>query len=134
MNEFGNYLQELRGKMSLRQASTLTGISHTYIRDLELGKKTDPSVDILTKLANAYRVPYGQLASKYFTIVLHPKILEDYGPPNKGYSVENDLISLLNIGEITYKGHPLSDEECQRILDMLKVLLPDKQEWKKEVK
>jgi transcriptional regulator with XRE-family HTH domain len=77
MNEFGDYLRELRGKMSLRDAAKKTGLSHSYIRDLELGKKTDPSNDSLLKLANSYGVNYEQLQSAKFDNLIYRKYLID---------------------------------------------------------
>lgn len=59
-NELGRFLEDLRGKMSLRDAAEKSGLSHTYIRDLELGinRKTKapirPSADTLKQLATAY--------------------------------------------------------------------------------
>jgi transcriptional regulator with XRE-family HTH domain len=126
-NSFGKYLELLRGDMSLREAAEKTGLSHTYIRNLELGKKTDPSHETLAKLANAYGVKYGDLLSKKFESIDYPMILKKSGPPNKGYSVENDLISFLSRDDITCKGHPISEDDRQRILDMLAILFP---EWK----
>lgn len=126
---FGEYLRELRGKMSLREASRKTGLSHTYIRDLELGKKNDPSHDTLAKLANAYGVKYGDLLSKKFSSIDYPNLIDQFGPPNKGYCLENEILSLLGRNEVTYKGNPLTDEECQQIKDMLKVIFPNKK-WK----
>ncbi|MEC1723912.1 helix-turn-helix transcriptional regulator [Schinkia azotoformans] len=55
-NQLGNYLRELRGNLSLRDTAKKIGISHTYLRDLELGKKTDPSNEVLSKLADSYNV------------------------------------------------------------------------------
>lgn len=64
MNEFGKHLEELRGKLSLREASERIGVSHTYIRDLELGKKKEPTRETLEKIAKAYNVPYFDLYEK----------------------------------------------------------------------
>lgn len=72
---FGSYLEELRGKMSLREAAKKSGISHTYIRDLELGKKTDPSKDTILKLANAYGVRYDDLVFKIYNTKLFEDVL-----------------------------------------------------------
>lgn len=129
MNEFGDYLRELRGKLPLREVTRRTGISHTYIRDLELGKKTDPSHEVLVKLAHAYGVSYGNLSSLKFKEIDYPKLIDDYGLPNKNYSIDSDLISFLAGDEITYKGHPLSDDDTEQIKAMLKVLFPDRK-WK----
>jgi transcriptional regulator with XRE-family HTH domain len=69
-NELGEFLENLRGKMSLRDAAQKSGLSHTYIRDLELGKnrKTKapirPSADTLKQLAKAYNHPSTDLLIK----------------------------------------------------------------------
>lgn len=66
-NEFGDHLTFLRGKRSLREVAEKTGLSHTYIRDLELGhnrstkKKLLPSEETLKKLADYYEQPYDYL-------------------------------------------------------------------------
>lgn len=67
-NAFGDYLKELRGNRSLREVSNISGISHTYIRNLELGKKTDPSKDTLRKLANSYGVSYIDLLNRVYSL------------------------------------------------------------------
>lgn len=70
MNEFGVFLETLRGDMSLRDAADASGLSHTYIRDLELGvnrvTKTTikPTPETLSKLARAYSFPYEELMFK----------------------------------------------------------------------
>lgn len=66
-NELGVFLEKLRGKMSLRIAAEKSGLSHAYIRDLELGvnraTKTviRPTPETLQKLATAYNYPYEDL-------------------------------------------------------------------------
>ncbi|WP_077296898.1 helix-turn-helix domain-containing protein [Virgibacillus pantothenticus] len=57
-NELGNYIKELRGDHSIRTAAKMAGISPSYWSDLERGygrasgKVVNPSMDILTKVAN----------------------------------------------------------------------------------
>jgi transcriptional regulator with XRE-family HTH domain len=69
-NELGKFLEDLRGKLSLREAAEKSGLSHTYIRDLELGlnRKTKapirPSADTLTQLAEAYGYSVNELLKK----------------------------------------------------------------------
>jgi transcriptional regulator with XRE-family HTH domain len=82
-NGFGDYLRELRGKMSLREAAEESGISHTYIRDLELGNKIDPSQDTLTKLARAYGITWGDLSSKKHQYIDYPRLFEETGGAHK---------------------------------------------------
>jgi len=66
-NKFGEFLENLRGKTPLRTVAAKAKLSHTYIRDLELGinRKTNnpvvPSLDTLEKLAKAYDYPIDNL-------------------------------------------------------------------------
>jgi transcriptional regulator with XRE-family HTH domain len=69
-NSFGKFLEELRGNTSLRKAANKSGLSHAYIRDLELGRNRTtndvikPSPDTLRKLSQAYHYPYTELLMK----------------------------------------------------------------------
>lgn len=64
MTEIGNVLKELRGKMSLREASEKIGISHTYLDTIEKGfdkrsgKHVNPSPETLRLISDAYNYPY----------------------------------------------------------------------------
>jgi transcriptional regulator with XRE-family HTH domain len=68
--EFGKFLESLRGSMSLREAARKSGLSHAYIRDLELERnrstndRITPSPDTLQKLSAAYHYPYTELMIK----------------------------------------------------------------------
>ncbi|MGG1551469.1 helix-turn-helix domain-containing protein [Paenibacillus ferrarius] len=67
---FGKFLESLRGKMSLREAANKSGLSHAYIRDLELernrstNEKIKPSPVTLKKLSEAYKFSYTELMEK----------------------------------------------------------------------
>lgn len=71
-NELGALLESVRIKknLSLREAAELTGLGHSYIRDLELGinrktgKKVVPSIQSLRKIANAYDLDMYELLCK----------------------------------------------------------------------
>lgn len=71
-NELGKLLESVRKekKLSLREAASLTGLGHSYIRDLELGinrktgKKVVPSINSLQKIANAYHLDTYELLIK----------------------------------------------------------------------
>jgi len=64
---FGLFLEKLRGKRSLREVAQSSGLSHAYIRDLELERnrstndKIQPSPATLKKLAAAYNYSYTEL-------------------------------------------------------------------------
>lgn len=69
-NELGKTLERLRNsnKYSLRDVAVLTGISHTYIRDLELNvnRKNNepikkPTAETIQKLSTAYAYPFEEL-------------------------------------------------------------------------
>lgn len=70
MDNFGKFLEGLRGRMSLREAAQKSGLSHAYIRDLELEKnrstndKIKPSPETLKKLSDAYNYSYTELMRK----------------------------------------------------------------------
>lgn len=67
MKPIGKILRELRGKMSLREASERSGLSHSYIRYLENGKRPgtntpiNPTPETLRALAKAYNYSYKEL-------------------------------------------------------------------------
>jgi transcriptional regulator with XRE-family HTH domain len=68
--EFGKYLESIRGSMSLREASKATGLSHAYIRDLELNKNRStgrsifPSPSVLRMISKGYGKPYPNLLER----------------------------------------------------------------------
>lgn len=67
MEEFGAFLRKLRGGMTFREAAEKSGVSHAYIRYLEIGKRPgtntpiNPSPDMLRGLAKAYNHPFKDL-------------------------------------------------------------------------
>jgi HTH-type transcriptional regulator, competence development regulator len=67
MLRIGEVLKQYRGNMSLRVVSDLTGISHTHIRNIELGydarnlRPVLPSPEHLRIFANTYHCNYEEL-------------------------------------------------------------------------
>ncbi|WP_145233008.1 helix-turn-helix transcriptional regulator [Staphylococcus arlettae] len=67
MNLFGEYIKQLRGDTSIRQAAKCIGVSHTYLDSLEKGydmrtnSKRSPSVVTVNKIAQHYNVDFKQL-------------------------------------------------------------------------
>lgn len=67
MTSVNQLIRNLRGDLSLREASGRVGISHTYLDTIEkgcdkrTGKEISPSPDTLKKLADAYHYPYKDL-------------------------------------------------------------------------
>ena len=63
MDNFGEYLRKLREaqRWSLRQVAAKTGVSVSYITQIENGKRKAPGPEILKKLAPVYQVPVREL-------------------------------------------------------------------------
>lgn len=64
--EFGKYLRSLRenAKLTMRKLDSLSGVSHSYISQIERGERGIPSPDILKKLADPLNIPYMDLLHK----------------------------------------------------------------------
>jgi len=65
-NEFGTYIKRLRNKrgMTIRQLELYSGVSNSYLSQLENGKRGIPSPDIIKKLSTGLRVDYEELMIK----------------------------------------------------------------------
>jgi len=63
MNEFGEYMRKLREgqRWSLRQVAAKTGVSVSYLVQIEHGRKKPPGPEILKKLAPVYQVSVREL-------------------------------------------------------------------------
>lgn len=64
METLGEYLQRIRIErgMTLRDVDHKTGISNAYISMLEKGTRTNPTPEVLRKLADVYGLDYLDLA------------------------------------------------------------------------
>lgn len=61
--DFGKFLKKLRidRSLKLRQVEMYSGVSNSYLSQLENGKRGIPSPEILYKLAPVYKIPYKEL-------------------------------------------------------------------------
>lgn len=59
----GQFLWDLRAvkKLTLRQAEEATGVSNAYLSQMETGKITQPSPQVLLKISDAYDASYQKL-------------------------------------------------------------------------
>ena len=59
MENFGEYMKNLRDgqRLSLRDVAAHTGVSISYLTQIEHGRKKNPGADILKRLAPLYDVP-----------------------------------------------------------------------------
>jgi HTH-type transcriptional regulator, competence development regulator len=128
MQELGNLLRQLRDHESLRDVSSRSGISHTYLGIIEKGidqrsgNPVKPTPETLKILAKAYNYSYEELMKKagylqessepYFTVTaLNPRPVE--------------LEDIIQSQYVTYRGKTLNEAECKKILDMLKLLFQE---------
>jgi transcriptional regulator with XRE-family HTH domain len=67
MSNIGDFLRQLRGKMPYREAAEKSGLSHSYIRYLEMGRRPgsntpiNPTPETLKSLSKAYNYSYDAL-------------------------------------------------------------------------
>ena len=79
---FGNYIKQIREsekQMSLRDVEKITGISNSYLSQLENKPNKLPTLFVLKRLADAYDRPLSEMAdfaesNKFFQVKFsHPK-------------------------------------------------------------
>ncbi|QGQ97997.1 XRE family transcriptional regulator [Paenibacillus psychroresistens] len=128
MQELGNLLRQLRDQESLRDVSSRSGISHTYLGIIEKGidqrsgNPVKPTPDTLKTLAKAYNYSYEELMRKagYLQESSEPYLTEYNLSPK---SIE--LVDFIKSQQITYRGKELTEAERKKILDMLKLLFQE---------
>ncbi len=64
LNVFGKYIKDLREdrQLSLRQVESETGISNSYLSQIERGDRDIPNSKILVKLVDLYGITFQSLA------------------------------------------------------------------------
>lgn len=129
MQDFGNYLKELRGNQSLRDVQKGTGISHSYLSTLERGsdprtkKQRKPAPEILKKLATYYGVSYTDLLEKAGYIDLEADV-EIRAEVTGELSVSTDLYTMLSKDRtVTFKDRRLTKNEKNKILIFIENIL-----------
>lgn len=137
MADIGTILKELRGSMSLREASKQIGISHTYLDTLEKGydkrsgKPIKPTPETLKLIAKAYNYPYREL-------MILAGYIDDVNKQNDGNSrseltpkdekdiakrmeqIKNDLE---HTDGLAFDGEPLSDEAKDSFLEAMEFIV-----------
>jgi len=58
---FQRYLKQVRGDRSLRTIATAAEMNFVYLSHLETGRRKNPSLTVLRRLATALGVPYMRL-------------------------------------------------------------------------
>ncbi|MFC5531024.1 helix-turn-helix domain-containing protein [Cohnella yongneupensis] len=147
--EFGAYLERTRTMkgISMRHLAKKSGVSQSYISQLEKGSRGVPTTEIVRKLADALEIDFMLLSEKAGHLNKNDwfsdrfaKILEELPPEellefyfiaqqkqNNPITSSNDvdLVNILNsAATVFYQGKALAPTDRQRILDMLHLLFP----------
>lgn len=137
--ELGKLLESIRisKKMSLREVSERSGVSHAYIRDMELArnrstnKPIKPSPEILEKLSEVYNYSYDELMHVAGYVKEAPPVTRfiDHVLPNTDkllfFKIDNDRIEMAFIDEVQIQAKITASE----IVDLMEKL--DLNAWKK---
>lgn len=128
--DFGRHIRELRKSknLSLREAARRSEISHPYLSQIETGKNTNPTPNIIKKLSNGLNVPYMQLMNKAgYTDYRYDIIAESTGIDTLLYNDSRDLYVLLKEdSNLYYNGSLLSDDDKKFLLNILERTLTNK--------
>ena len=136
-NELGEFLEKLRGKLSLREAARKSGLSHTYIRDLELGmnRKTKapirPSADTLKRLAVAYDYPVSELL-KRAGYLEEEKGLTDKDKIDIAKRMDQIRKDLTKEDGLLFNGEPLSEEAMESLMEAMEHVVSQTQRINKK--
>lgn len=113
---FKDYLKTLRKTkgLTIRQLSLYSGISHTYLSQIETGKRSVPSPEIIRKLAKTLQVDYNEM----LTVAGYLDAESDKNERFKTISLEEALQELLNSDHVMFNGLPVGelDEETKEDL------------------
>ncbi|MED4403728.1 transcriptional regulator [Metabacillus fastidiosus] len=102
--EFGKFLKRIREEkgLTLREIQELSGVSNSYLSQLENGKRGLPSPDILKKIYQSLDVDYYELMEKAGYIVSgHEQIKELRNQLQKAYSKIRELENNQKANKIT---------------------------------
>lgn len=135
MTEFGAKLRQLRKEkgLTIRKLSELSGVAHSYLSQVETGKRGIPKVDTLEKIASGLKIPSLDLLmlAGYFSIekVGYKEDIEAFIQEKVGTVETRALPEIqfddLEYYEIFFKGRVLSDIEKTKIKKIIEIVLED---------
>lgn len=110
-NEFGLYIRKLRNEreMTIRQLELYSGVSNSYLSQLENGKRGIPSPDIIKKLAKGLKADYKELMIKAGYIKGENLYTDE--------DIDPELQKFIDEVKVWYKDEPKDKEER---LEMMK--------------
>jgi transcriptional regulator with XRE-family HTH domain len=117
MNDFYDKLRDFRKEkgFTIREVAVRSGVSPSYISQLENGQRGIPSPEVLLKLSEGLHVSYAKLMEEAGYLEPFPK----EAPPT---TETVELLKLLRDYPLTYDGQILSAEEKERLCRVLEAL------------
>lgn len=122
--EFGEYIRKLRKdrKLTIRQLELYSGVSNSYLSQMENGKRDIPSAEILKKLSDPLGVPQRELLIKAGYMdeseMLTDKDERDIAKRMK--KMKEDLLSANKEGDgLSFMGDPMSEEAIESLLEAI---------------
>lgn len=120
MSNIAEVIKNLRDskEWSQRKLSLASGVSNTEISRIENGKRPNPSLKTLDKLAKSFNISLEELLSLSGLANINNEVsttAEEKKP--------KDLQKILEDHEIMFDGIPLDDDEKQEILDIIQYKL-----------
>src|SRR5690625_5079531 len=106
-NEFGSFIRKLRKEreMTIRQRELYSGVSNSYLSQLENGKRGIPSPDIIKKLSKGLKVDYNDL-------MMRAGYMSDESEDN----YDPEFADFIRDVRVWYKNEPKTKEEKLRIM------------------
>lgn len=136
--DFGKYLKKLRTERSLtiRQVEVFSGVSNSYLSQLENGKRGIPSPDTLKKLAPVYRISYEELMSA--AGYLPAEIKEPSPKYSATVSAYTEAMNILDeiekeLKRYHEKGIPIDRASVQKIVEHRRRILQGEEQWLKYI-
>lgn len=131
---FGNYIRDLRKskKLSIRKLEQLSGVSNSYISQIERGERGIPHPEILKKLSDPLQTSYTELMYAAGYVDEAEDMSSEIESITSAINVLGDLKELINKyddNEIieTYRhvvgGRDLTEEQVRKILSYVRFVL-----------
>ena len=120
-NEFGSFIRKLRKEreMTIRQLELYSGVSNSYLSQLENGKRGIPSPDIIKKISKGLKVDYNDLMIKAGYMEEKQITDKDIGLMSDE-EIDEEIKEIMKEDDVWYKNEP---EDKREKLEMLRKII-----------
>ena len=120
-NEFGSFIRKLRKEreMTIRQLELYSGVSNSYLSQLENGKRGIPSPDIIKKISKGLKVDYNDLMIKAGYMEKKHTSDKDVGLMSDD-EIDEEIKEIMKEVDVWYKNEP---EDKREKLEMLRKII-----------